>query len=137
MMGILDNAGKVDDGMANITAHDLKDQLIAESLKGLFAECQYRPAEVNAGILWAKVAEQAEYMRLAAIECKSLMEFRDEALRLNAEQAATISEQKTDLILSAAMLLRRLKLESQLREIRTECFDDSHWAQIIDAALNS
>lgn len=37
-----------------------------------------------------ELAEQAEYMRLAAIECKSLMEFRDEALRVNGEQAAII-----------------------------------------------
>lgn len=46
----------------------------------------------RAEVAEAKVAEQAEYMRLVAIECKNLMEFRDEAILTNNQQAAVIKQ---------------------------------------------
>lgn len=46
----------------------------------------------RAEVAEAKVAEQAEYMRLVAIECKNLMEFRDKAILTNNQQAAVIKQ---------------------------------------------
>lgn len=113
---------------------------ICDALTAKYAECPHHPiSDYKKGVSGECGCSYDHIGDVCGLHSPALKAAQETVTR----QAVTIErlgneldEQKKDLILSAAMLLNRLKLKRQLDGIRTECFDDSHWAKMIDAALS-